>query len=106
MFLLGAVACAVICVCTIRTIFILTSSIAQTKKSGIPQIYEDKDGAATPESTAEFSAKVPKIIVGLLSFSGLGVSSAIAVLGTIDGKDVFFLENWLNAASWVCMSLL
>lgn len=103
-FLLGTVGCAVIFLCAICTIFILVSSIVRTKKNCAAKIYEDKDGVATPESIVEFSAKLPKVLVGLLSLSGLGVSSAIAILGTLGDRDGLFVEDWLNAASWVSMS--
>jgi hypothetical protein len=101
-FLLGAIGCAVIFLCAICAIFILVSSIVQTKKNGAARVYEDRDGVATPESIVEFSTKLPKILVGLLSLLGLGVSSSIAVLDTLGSKDGFFMEDWLNAASWVC----
>lgn len=63
-------------------------------------VYEDKDGVATKESEAAYSAKIPKTLLSIFSVSGLAISIVLAVLGTLN-DDAFFIESWLNAAQWV-----
>lgn len=67
----------------------------------LPKIYEDKDGAATLETTSSYSTTTQKVIICALSVLGFGASVSLAVLGTVRRDDISFLENWLNAASWV-----
>lgn len=64
--------------------------------------YEDKDGISTEKSMAEYSAKVPKISIGICTITGLSVSIALAVLGILGEDDGMFIENWINVAQWVC----
>lgn len=70
------------------------------KEERLPNLYGDKDGVATAKTVAEYSTRTPKILICLLSVLGLAVSIALAVLGTLSRGDAF-LENWINAASWV-----
>jgi hypothetical protein len=73
---------------------------AQSKAS---LIYEDKDGVASEESMAAYSAKVPKIIISILSVLGFSTGTAVAVLGTLhQHRDIALLPDWLNVAQWVC----
>ncbi|CAG8951038.1 hypothetical protein HYFRA_00006436 [Hymenoscyphus fraxineus] len=62
--------------------------------------YEDKDGIATKESLAKYTAKVPKIWIGILTVLGLLTSVALAILATLDSNQWMLLENWLNVAQW------
>ncbi|KAH9224216.1 P-loop containing nucleoside triphosphate hydrolase protein [Leptodontidium sp. 2 PMI_412] len=66
----------------------------------ISDIYEDKDGVATEQSVEEYSAKIPKAFLGIFTVAGLATSIALAVLGSIEGWDWMFVENWLNVAQW------
>lgn len=101
MLLTGAIGLALILLCTLYTLFILVRTILQTKRNGVPQQYEDKDGEATPDSTARFSNTLPKVAIGLAGLLGLGVSSGIAVLETIENHDDYLHEDWMNAMAWV-----
>jgi hypothetical protein len=73
-------------------------------RSSKPQssTYEDEDGVATEKSIADYSARVPKVLLVTFNTFGLLTSIAGAVLGTLDDHRVLFLENWLNTAQWVC----
>ena len=65
-------------------------------------LYEDKDGVATEESMAEYSATVPKVLLAIFSSLGLLTAIALAVLATVSHEqDLTLLDNWLNVASWV-----
>jgi hypothetical protein len=66
-----------------------------------PELYADKDGIATKESMARYSAKIPKILLSIFTISGLCMSVALAALGTLDQETFMFKENWINAAGWV-----
>ena len=61
--------------------------------------YEDKDGAATAKSVAEYSATIPKILLSVFAVLGLATSIALAVLETLAGVDV--IEGWVNVGQWV-----
>lgn len=63
--------------------------------------YQDEDGVATDQSVAQYSAKVPKILLVLSTLLGFLVSLSLAILGTLDHHKTVFLENWLNVAQWV-----
>ena len=67
-------------------------------------LYEDKDGVATEESVAEYTAKVPKILFSLFTIVGLSTSIALAALSTLNRDlDPMLIENWVNVAQWVCL---
>jgi hypothetical protein len=69
-----------------------------------PAIYEDEDGAASEESMAAYTAKVPKILLSIFTIVGFATAVSVAVLGTLDRTlDPMFLENWLTAGQWVCI---
>ena len=68
-----------------------------------PALYEDKDGVASEESMAAYTAKYPKILLSIFTVVGFATAVCLAVLGTVDrGLDPMFLENWLTAGQWVC----
>jgi len=66
--------------------------------------YEDEDGQSSRDAVKNFSTKLPKAAILILSIIGLCTSIAIAVLSTLSprGKgDGLFLENWLVVPAWV-----
>lgn len=66
--------------------------------------YQDLDGKSTPEAVKAFSNKIPKAFVLLFVLIGLGLSIALSVLSTLDGKDGLFLENWLAVGAWALLA--
>lgn len=83
----------------------LIAGLSHLRKSKAePEIYEDKDGVATEESMAKYSATLPRVFLAIFVFFGLLTSVALAILGTLafDPRSSMFLEDWLNAAQWVC----
>lgn len=70
-------------------------------------IYSDADGTASPESVAEFSAKLSKSAVFLSSLLGLGASLAVSLIALVknDAARSFFVENWLTTGAWVLLLL-
>lgn len=86
---------------TLSSLHRIVPRLLTGKEERLSSIYEDKDGAATVETTASYSTTTPKIIICTLSVLGLSVSVSLAILGTLTHDDGSFIENWLNAASWV-----
>ena len=80
----------------------IASHFRETKQKST-SIYEDKDGIASEESMAEYSAKIPKILLSLFAILGLSTAIALAILGTLNqDADRMSIENWLLVGQWVC----
>jgi hypothetical protein len=94
----GGAASILVLLLTIPSIVRILSHLRSSKSKS--EGYEDQDGVATKESVSAYSAKIPKILLAIFTTSGLFVSIALAVLGTLK-DDGMFIENWLNSASWV-----
>lgn len=64
--------------------------------------YEDEDGMATEESQTAYSYRLHRVLVVLLSLSGLGSldSLALAVIATPSNPAI---EQWLQFVAWVCV---
>lgn len=78
--------------------FILQLTTRQPKQD----TYQDKDGKATPESVAAYSAKLPKTFIVFFAALTCTTGIATAVLATLHiGQDGLFLENWLSAGASV-----
>src|SRR5277367_1914082 len=104
--LAGAAGVGLICLCTISSLSSLFSSLLRTRKYGLPQVYADEDGISTEELTAKFTTKISKLAIGILSCLGLAVAASLAILGTLGRTDdSLFIEDWLNAGSWVDFTL-
>jgi hypothetical protein len=96
----GAGGLALVLLLTFPSVFAIASHFRETKPKS--QIYEDKDGIASEESMAAYSAKAPKIILSLFTLAGFLTSIPLAVFGTLNRDyDSMFIENWLIAAHWV-----
>jgi hypothetical protein len=63
------------------------------------EIYEDKDGKATPESMRAYRTTIPKTLVVLSASVGSGISIAQAVFSHRVGDR--FVENWIISGTWV-----
>lgn len=97
----GAIALTLVAISSAKSLRLIAPRWNSRKDNQLPCIYEDADGVATAETTAAYSTTAPKTAICLLTVLGLGVSIALAVLGTLDSRDGFFLENWFNVAAWV-----
>jgi hypothetical protein len=72
------------------------------RKKTKPRRYEDKDGVASEESMAAYSAKIPKIVLGIFTIAGFVIATSLAVLTTLNrNENITFVQNWLNVAQWV-----
>jgi hypothetical protein len=86
-------------------VFLLTipslAGVATHLRESKPQsnVYEDEDGIATDKSVAEYSAKIPKILLSVFAVLGQVTSIALAILETLAGVDV--IEGWVNVGQWV-----
>lgn len=99
---IGAAGVGLIFLFTFSALFVLIPSLLRARKHGLPQVYVDKDGQSTEELTAKFTTTIPKIAIGLLSLGGFAVATSIAILSTLGRTDDnLFIEDWLNAGSWV-----
>jgi hypothetical protein len=102
----SAAGVGLIFLCTISSLSSLLASLVKARKHGLPQVYSDKDGISTEELTAKFTTTIPKVAIGLLSLAGFAVATSLAILGTLGRtNDSLFIEDWLNAGSWVCLAL-
>lgn len=95
----GIAGTVIILFLTLPSVIGILSHLRSSKPK--PRIYEDKDGVATEESMAKYSAKLPKIFLVVFVALGLCTSTALAILGTLGSPTPTLLEDWLNAAQWV-----
>lgn len=71
-------------------------------KKSKPRLYEDKDGVATEESMAAYSATTPKIVLTIFTIAGFAIATSLAVITTLNqNENGLFIHNWLNFAQWV-----
>ena len=96
----GAGGLALVFLLTFPSVFAVTSHFRESRPKS--EIYEDKDGIASEESMAAYSAKAPKIILSIFTVTGLLTSISLSIFGTLNGDhDFMFIQNWLIAAQWV-----
>ncbi|TDZ13595.1 ATP-dependent bile acid permease [Colletotrichum spinosum] len=66
--------------------------------------YQDKDGKATPEASAAFSNRRPKLLISLLAFVGFGLSlanSIVSITGFRTGHfDSLWIAEWIATGIW------
>lgn len=96
----GIAALSLVLLLTLPSLIGIASHLRNPKPRS--SIYEDKDGAATEKSNAEYTAKIPKIFLTILSISSLFLSIALTILDVArpDGR---LTVDWLNAAQSVCL---
>ncbi|KAJ9406729.1 hypothetical protein DTO045G8_5395 [Paecilomyces variotii] len=63
-------------------------------------LYEDQDGAATPESVQAFTDKLQRASIAALTVIGFFTSLAIAMLTTRKGPESYLIEAWLQVGIW------
>jgi hypothetical protein len=73
--------------------------LSRSSPKSEPEIYQDKDGVATPESVAKYSAKFSKISIASLTVAGFGFSVGMGVYGIIHTDQS--IVNWLTVMQWV-----
>lgn len=96
----GAAALLLVALLTLPSVISLVSHFRELKTK--PARYEDKDGVASEESVAKYTARSPKILLSLFTVLGLATAIALVILGILNrGLDPRFLENWLAVAEWV-----
>lgn len=96
----GAAGLALVLLLTFPSLFAIISHFRETKSK--PEIYQDKDGIASEESMAAYSAKTPKIVLSLVTVAGFLIAIYLAILGTLNrDHDSTFILSWLKLAQWV-----
>lgn len=102
-----AYACiAVIALSSVNAIVRLAKRPFRVKVPNEKAIYEDKDGAATEESMARYSAKTQFVVIFVAAAVGLLESFAMAVVATVWQKEYMYsdlsvTQAWLLFPSWV-----
>lgn len=98
----GAAGLALVLLLTFPSLLAIISHFREAKSSK-SDIYEDKDGIASEESMAAYSAKTPKIVLSLVTVAAFVISISLAILGTLNrSHDSTFILSWLKLAQWVC----
>ncbi|KMU86758.1 canalicular multispecific organic anion transporter 1 [Coccidioides immitis H538.4] len=72
----------------------------------LQDLYHDRDGRATEESTKAFSDSTRRASIAILSLSGLLVSLALAVLTTAGHQNGYYpgpTEQWFQFATWALL---
>ncbi|KAF8858156.1 P-loop containing nucleoside triphosphate hydrolase protein [Acephala macrosclerotiorum] len=99
----GVAALALILLLTLPSLIGVASHLRDAKPKS--NVYEDKDGVASEKSVAKYSAKIPKLSLGIFTSSGLSLSIALAVLGMVGESDGLLVEDWINVAQWALIVL-
>lgn len=98
--LAAAIFCLVVAIAlTFPSIYSIISHFREKGKQNA-NTYTDKDGVATEETIAAFSTKVPKTLLIISTFFGLGTSLTLAILDLFHDNGLQ-LEDWINVAIWV-----
>lgn len=101
-----AVGVGVIAFSTVPSVLHLGQKAGSSKPVQYNKLYEDKDGAATPESEAEYSVKWPRIVASIGISLGIVCSIALSVLSTlhhvkVSVSGVTLAEDWATSSAWV-----
>lgn len=100
-----AITAAVLLLTIIATALFSRSFWSKNIKNVKSELYEDEDGAATPESQKAYSIKVQNVLATIVTSAGLGVAVANAVLGTLDAPHSLdgsaFEDGWFGVGIWV-----
>lgn len=68
------------------------------------ELYEDKDGVASPETQKQYSVKLQNVFATIFAVAGFGVACANAVLGMLNerGSEI---DGWVQFVLWVSLIL-
>lgn len=104
-----AVTSAILLLTVIATAF-FSRSFSKNVKDVNSVLYEDKDGAATPESQKAYSTKVQNVLATIVTIAGLAVAIANAVLATLEAPHSMdgsaFEDGWFGVGIWVSSNKL
>ncbi|PGH10325.1 hypothetical protein GX51_00082 [Blastomyces parvus] len=106
--LIGISGLIVVALCTISGLSAISARLSLPSRAGhiaLRELYQDRDGVATDESTQRFSQKAHCVLTICLSIIGLLVSLAQAVLSTISEDRFRTIEPWLRFSVWVFVVL-
>ncbi|KAH8698973.1 putative ABC bile acid transporter [Talaromyces proteolyticus] len=99
----GAIGLVLVSLLTLPAVIAITSRCRRAKYES-QLLYEDKDGIATQESMAAYSATAPKIVTFISMFIGFATASSLAVLTPSDrNQDLAFIALWINVAQWILL---
>lgn len=98
----------VVAILTVPSVWQFARNIRRGKDSDLGELYEDKDGVASKESTSSFSARKQLIIISLAVGLGSAASFAFAVFATVSPSSAFddVIQPWLLFGSWVFAEIL
>lgn len=64
-------------------------------------LYQDEDGEATDRSVHQCTDTWQKLLIAILSVTGLELSLALAIVSLQSASSPFVAPFWLEAGSWV-----
>ena len=101
-----AVTATILLLTVIATALFSRSFWSKNIKDTKSELYEDADGAATPESQKAYSTKVQNVLATIITSAGLAVAIANAVIGTLEAPHSLngsaFEDGWFGVGIWVC----
>ncbi|OAX79996.1 hypothetical protein ACJ72_05680 [Emergomyces africanus] len=101
--LVGTSGLIFVALCTLSGILAIFARLSSRNRAGciaLRDLYQDRDGAATEDSTHKFSQKVHCVSIACLSIVGLLGSLAQVVLSTLGEDGVRMVEPWLQFLIW------
>ncbi|OJD19912.1 hypothetical protein AJ78_00106 [Emergomyces pasteurianus Ep9510] len=106
--LVGTSGLIFVALCTISGILAILARLSIRNRAGciaLRELYQDRDGAATEDSTQKFSQRVHCVTIACLSIVGLLVSLAQVVLSTLAEDRLRTIEPWFQFSAWVLVVL-
>ncbi|KAG2416315.1 hypothetical protein HFD88_007530 [Aspergillus terreus] len=68
-------------------------------------LYQDEDGEATDRSVHQCTDTWQKLLIAILSVTGLELSLALAIVSLQSASSTFVVPFWLEAGGWVILCL-
>ncbi|GAD94011.1 hypothetical protein PVAR5_2631 [Paecilomyces variotii No. 5] len=100
----GALGLSIVAVCTTPALISIAARFSPKARRGVSEaveiLYEDQDGAATPESVKAFTDRLQRASIAALTVIGFFTSLAIALLTTKRGPESYLIEAWLQVGIW------
>lgn len=73
----------------------------ETASSRGKPVYQDEDGEATDRSVHQCTDTWQKLLIAILSVTGLELSLALAIVSLQSASSPFVVPFWLEAGGWV-----